>query len=184
MTQACGMTLNQGHIFKVKVTVHTYPKSVSGRYLLTAMQYLDNISQNYCPWPKDESWPQPKVISLISRSHCTHTQNPCPGHNVSLPYWIWIIFHTTVVHGPRVCHDLELRSFLQGQSHSSHLNKILVKSIKSYCYVGSGCYLTQFVHFFDSGRISSRSASQFTHCQNMFPGHNLPRVTWNRMILH
>ena len=30
MTQECGMTLTQGHISKVKVTVHIYRKSVSG----------------------------------------------------------------------------------------------------------------------------------------------------------
>ena len=76
----------------------------------------DDISHTYCPWAKGVSWPWPKVISLMSRSQCTHTQILCPGHN-SMPCWIWIIFHTIVVHGPRVCHDLDPRSYLQGQGH-------------------------------------------------------------------
>ena len=37
MTQGCVMTFNQGHISKVKVTVHTYPKSVSGQLLTTKL---------------------------------------------------------------------------------------------------------------------------------------------------
>ena len=36
MTQGCVINLTQGHISKVKVTVHTYPKSVSGPYLFIA----------------------------------------------------------------------------------------------------------------------------------------------------
>ena len=61
-----------------------------------------------------------KVISPMSRLQCKHTGNPCPGHNSSLPNWIWIIFHTIVVHAPRVCHVLDPMSYLQGQSHSTH----------------------------------------------------------------
>ena len=30
MTQGCVITLTRGHISKVKIAVHTYPKSVSG----------------------------------------------------------------------------------------------------------------------------------------------------------
>ena len=74
--------------------MHTYPKSVSGQYLLTALLDLDNISHNCCSWPKGVSWPWPKVTSLRPRSQSTHTQNLCPGHKSSLPCWIWIIFHT------------------------------------------------------------------------------------------
>ena len=47
-----------------------------------------------------------KVISPKSRSLCTHSHNPCLSHNSSLWCWILIIFHTIIVHGPRVCHDL------------------------------------------------------------------------------
>ena len=42
----------------------------------------------------------------------THTQNRCFGHNSSLPCWIWIIFHTIVVHDPRVYHDRDPKSYL------------------------------------------------------------------------
>ena len=88
---------------------------VSGPELLNPLSDLDNISHNYCPWPKDVSWPWPKVISLKSRSQYTHTQNQCPGHNSSLPCWIWIIFHTIVVHDPWVCHNLDPRSYSKGK---------------------------------------------------------------------
>ena len=37
-----------------------------------------------------------KVISPRLRSQCTHTENPCPGHNSSLPCWILIIYHTII----------------------------------------------------------------------------------------
>ena len=135
--------------------------------------------------PKGVSWPWPKVISTRSMSQCTHTQNVCPGHNCSLPSWIWIIFHwhnccpgpkgvswpwpkviskdkvtvhtywkclsgpysslpfwiwiihTIVVHDPRVCHDLESRSYLQGLSHSLYFTKILVRPINPFCNVVS-----------------------------------------------
>ena len=88
--QGCVMTL----ISKVKVTVNTYPKSVSRQQLLTAKLGLDNISHNCCPCPKGMSWPWPKVISPRSRSQCIHVynENLCLGHNSSLPCWIWIIF--------------------------------------------------------------------------------------------
>ena len=43
---------DHSHISKVKVTVHIYPKSVSGRYLLTAKFDLDSSSHTYCPLPK------------------------------------------------------------------------------------------------------------------------------------
>ena len=57
-------------------------------------------------------------IPLMSRPQCTHTKNPCPaGHNSPLPCWIWTIFHTIVVHDPKVCHDLDSRSYLQGHAY-------------------------------------------------------------------
>ena len=43
------MTVTQGHISKVKVTLHTYPKMVSGPQLLTAMFDLDNILHHCFP---------------------------------------------------------------------------------------------------------------------------------------
>ena len=65
------------------------------------------------------------AIQLHNWKRCTHSQNPCPGNNSSLPCWIWIIFHTIVVHDPRVCHDLDPRSYLQGQGQSAHIAKYL-----------------------------------------------------------
>ena len=49
----------------------------------------------------------------ISKSQCTYTGNLCPGHNSSLPSWIWIIFNTLIVYDRRMCHDLDPRSYLQ-----------------------------------------------------------------------
>ena len=74
-----------------------------------------------------------------------HTyQNPCLVHNSSLPSLIWIIFHTTVVHDSRVCHDLDPKSYLWGQGHSAHIPKICVRAITLPCHVGSE-YFTQLL---------------------------------------
>ena len=81
--------------------------------------------------PNGVSWPWPKVISPRSRSQCTHTQIPCPDHNSSLPSWIWKIFHTIIVNAQWVCHDLEPRSYLQGQGHIAHIQKICVQGRNS-----------------------------------------------------
>ena len=70
-----------------------------------------------------------KVISPRSRPHYTHSHDPCPGHNSQLECLIWIIFHTNVVHGPRVCHDFDPRSCLQGQYYNVHIGKIGVLTI-------------------------------------------------------
>ena len=96
MTQGCVLTLSQGHISNAKVTVHIYPKSLSGPVLLTRKLDLDNISNTYCPWSMSVLWPWPKVISLMSRSQCTHTQNMCAGHNSLLPCLILIIYQKIV----------------------------------------------------------------------------------------
>ena len=60
-----------------------------------------------------QGWVMTSTKGHIAKFKVTvHTyQNPCPGHNSSQPYWIWIIFHTTVIHGQRVCHHLDLGSF-------------------------------------------------------------------------
>ena len=62
----------------------------------------------------------------------------CPGHNFVSTCSIWIIFHTIVVHDPR--------SYLQGQGHSTHIQKlcpghssslpslILIINISHNCY--------------------------------------------------
>ena len=143
---------------------------------------LDNISHNCCPWPKGVSWFWPKVIPPRSRSQCTHTQNPCPGHNSSLPCWIWIIFHTIVVHDPRMCHDLDSRSYLQGQGHSALIHKIHVWAITLHCHVGSGKYFTQLLSM-TWGWVMPwpkviTPRSQCTHTRNPYLGHNSLVSSW------
>ena len=74
-------------------------------------------------------------ISLMSRPQCTHTKNPCPGHNSPLPCWIWIIFHTIVVHDPKVCHDLDSRSYLQGHAYLKLCLGLLNSSLPSWILI-------------------------------------------------
>ena len=102
---------------------------------LTAMLDLDNISNNCPRRSKGVSWPRPMNISPKSRSQCTHYQNSCLDHNSSLSCWIWSIFHTIVIHDPRVYHDFDQRSYLQDQGHSAHIPKI-VWAITPHCHVG------------------------------------------------
>ena len=121
MTQGCVMTLTQDHISKVKVTVHTYQKSVPG----------NNSSLQCWIWifhtivvddPRVCHDLDPRSY-LQGQGHSAHiSKNVCPGHSSSLQCWIWI-FHTIVVDDPRVCHDLDPRSYLQGQGHSAHISK-------------------------------------------------------------
>ena len=66
----------------------------------------------------------------------------CPGHNFSPTCPTWITFHTIVVHNLRVCHDLDPRSYLQGQGHSVLIPKIRVRAITPHCQIGSGYYFT------------------------------------------
>ena len=68
----------------------------------------------------------------MSRSCCTHSH--CPGYNSCC---IWIIFHTIVVHDPRMCHDLETRSYMyiQGQGQTAHITIILVRAITLLCWI-------------------------------------------------
>ena len=70
-----------------------------------------------------------KVGRGVFRNHtvCPSVCSPsCPGHNSVPSRPIWIIFHTIVFHNLRVCHDLDPRSYLQGQGHSTHMPKICV----------------------------------------------------------
>ena len=74
------------------------------------------------------------------KSKCTHTKNPCPSHNSSLPSSIWIIFHTIVVHNSSACHDLDPKSYLQGQGHIAHIPEIRIPAITLYCQIWWGWY--------------------------------------------
>ena len=151
MNQGCVISMTQGHTSKVKVTVHTYPESVFGPYLFTAMLDLDNISHNCCLWPKGVSWLWPKVISLRSRLHCIHTLKWCLGLNSSLPCSILIIFYTIVFPDPRVRHDLARMLYLKGQGHSTLIANICFRSITDYCHVWCSWYLTHLYCDLHSG---------------------------------
>ena len=63
------------------------------------------------------------IQDYIFKVKVTCSENPCPGHNSSLPSWILIIFHTLIVHDQMMCHDLDLRSYHQGQGNSAHIPK-------------------------------------------------------------
>ena len=56
--------------------------------------------------------------------HTLH--NPCPGHYSLLPCWI---FCSIVDREPRMCHELDLRSYCQGEDHSAHIPKIRIRAI-------------------------------------------------------
>ena len=145
--------LDPRSFLQAKVAVHTYQKSVSMPKLLPAMLYPNNISRSCCSWPKDVSWSWPKIISLRSRSHCTPTRNLFPGHNSLLRCWIWIIFHTIVVHEPKTWPWPKVifpRSKSQYTHNQNFCHTVL---INPYRHVGSGCYFTQFFHEFDMGHI-------------------------------
>ena len=136
MIQGCVMTLTQGHISNVKVTVQTY--------------------QNPCP---DHNSSLPCWIWIIfhtivfhdldprsylqekSQGHSAHIPQICVwDHNSSLPCWIWIIFHTIVFHDQRMCHDLDPRSHISKTKVevTAHIPQIRVRAITPHCHVGSG----------------------------------------------
>ena len=143
MPQWCVMTLTQGYISKVKVTVQMYRNPCPGHNssLASWIWIISRTLIDHYPIVfKGVSWPWPKVISPMSRSQYTHTQNLCPGHNSSLPCLIWIIFHTIVVHDQIVhvvCHDFDPRWHFQGQGHSAHIPKNHVWAITPHCHQGS-----------------------------------------------
>ena len=75
-------------------------------------------------------------LTSRSKSQCTYTRNPCPSHNSSLPSSIYIIFHTIVIHNSSACHDLDPRSYLQGQGHNAHIPEIRIRDNSSLtCWI-------------------------------------------------
>ena len=126
--------------------------------LLASKFDLDNISNNFCPWSKGVSWLWPKVISLRSRSQWTHTQNPCPGNNSLLSSWILIVIHTIVIHDPRVCHNLEPRSYLSSRSQCTHnQNQRLCHKLYLVSNVLNCCPWSKFVSWPWTKVICARS---------------------------
>ena len=114
--------------------------------------------------PKGALWLFPKVIYLRSIPQCTYTQNPSPSHNSLLLCFIWKIFHTIVINSPRVCHDIEPRSYLLGQIHSAHIVTLRVLAITPHFYIWYGWYfpqllsLTQGCVMTKSGEFSSEQS--------------------------
>ena len=123
MTQGCAMFLTKGHISKVMVIMHIYPKSVSRPLLLTVMLDLDNkyITQllymtQGCVMTMTYGHTSKVKVTVITY----RTSVSGPHLFTLLPYLIWIIFHTTVVHDLRMCHDLDPRS----RSQWSHIQNL------------------------------------------------------------
>ena len=54
-----------------------------------------------------------------------------------LSCWIWKVFHTMVVHDPKVCHDFEFDPRLYRQGHSADTPETRVRPNTHYCYVNS-----------------------------------------------
>ena len=48
----------------------------------------------------------------------------------------WII-HIIAVHDQKMCHNLELRLYLQGQSNGANISKIYICAIIPYYHVGT-----------------------------------------------
>ena len=58
-------------------------------------------------------------------------------HNSFMSYRIFIILRKIVVHAPRLCHDIDSRSYLQGQGNRTHITEIRALTINCPCHVGS-----------------------------------------------
>ena len=88
-----------------------------------------------------------KIKSPRSRSQCIHAQNSCPGHNSSLPYWIWVIFY------------------------NSHMAKISLRAITFSWVSWMGMILHLIVVHdkvvvFDGGGGGGGGLFSFSHCSN------------------
>ena len=124
--------LDQGHtlyliIFKAKVTVHTYQKSVSGpnSSLPCWIRIIFHTIVFHYPRVCHDLHQMVILMYILGQGHSAHIpENRFQGHNSLLSSWILIILHTIVVHDPRGCHDLDPRSYLQVEGHSTHITKI------------------------------------------------------------
>ena len=105
--------------------------------------------------------------------------NPCFGHNFLLSCRIWI-FHTIVVHDPRVCHSFDPRSYLQ-DTHSEnqplgHTFSMVtciwmkfVRAITHYYFVIFEKYVTELLSIAQGciltltyGHISKKKVTMYT----------------------
>ena len=110
------------------------------------------------------------VCMLVRPSACVRLFTSCLVQNFVPFRRILIIFHTILVNDSMLCHDLDLRSYLQGQGHSVHIPKIQVRAITPDCLVEYGYYFTQLLSMTQRYVITlcPRSKSLCTHTQNMF----------------
>ena len=117
MTQVCAITLAQGHSSKLKVTIAHIPKiSVLGHNCL--LPYWIGICTQLLSLTQGYPMTLTKGHNFEVKGTVHDSQNVHPCYNFLLPCWIWIKYQTIVVHDLRGCHDLDLRSCLQGQEHS------------------------------------------------------------------
>ena len=168
------MTLTQGQIPKVKVIVHTHPKSVSVPQLLTAMLDLDNILHNCCPGLKSVSWPFPKVVYSRPMSQCTHTENLSPGHNSLLPSWIWIIFTQLLSMTQEAVMTLTKDYIAKVKGHSVSIPKILNSLLPCWIWIifYTTVAMTQRVVMTLMQRHISKVKVTVHNTQNPCLGHN------------
>ena len=114
---------------------------------------------------------------------CKHTKNTCPDHYSLLSCWICIIFHTIVVHEPSVCHDLDTRSYLQGQGHNARIPKNFIRAVNVYCHVGFGYFMQllsiiqKCVMTLTQGHISKAKVTVHIYRKSV-SGHNSLLSCW------
>ena len=140
--------------------------SENGTATLETQPYLKTYSCYYYT-PANKVWGvyRNRPVCLSVREFTS-----CLGHDFVPPCRIWIIFHTIVVHDPRVCHDLDPRTYLQGEDDSAHILKICVWAVTSHCQVWSGLYFTQLLSMtqgcvmtFTQGNISKAKVTVHTY---------------------
>ena len=81
MTQGCVMTFTQGHISKVKVTMHTWPKtSLLPCWISVICCTIVDHNQRVFHGNDPRSYLQIQDHSV----HCTHRQNLCPAEGITI----------------------------------------------------------------------------------------------------
>ena len=121
MTQSRDVILSQDHISKMKVTVITLAKFLSVLFFVYAIVDMDDISHN-----------EQRVYHDCSAPN----QNQGSDDSSFMPCWTRTIFHTAIVLGRRLYHDLEPRSYLEDQGQSAHLARKPCLTIPPYVRSG------------------------------------------------
>ena len=122
-------------------------------------------------------------------AHCTQVAISAPWGssfcNSSLPNWIWIIFHTIVVHLPRVCPRSRSQCTFTENLCPDHNS-----SLSSWIWI---IFHTLIVHDLivcydldprSNVHVSPRSRSQCIHTPKPFHGHNFSLPSWIWIIFH